>query len=154
MMAVKKNAPLIETFEHFFELIPFCPEVEIGLGIPRNPIHLVRINNRVRCVEINNPTLDVTDALSQVVYQQKNLLLNLNGYIFKKNSPSCGLKNVNVLVDNLIQQDGTGIFAKELTTRYPLLPVEEEHRLENISIRRNFYATIHDISSVETFSLL
>ncbi len=138
----KRHALIVDIFSRFFELQGFCPEVEIGLGIPRTPILLVKKNDQIRCIEVDHAKRDVTQALIDIAHYQKNNFLKLSGYIFKENSPSCGLHNVKVLVENQIRLDGTGIFASEITKIIPYLPVEDEYRLENPDIRKMFIENI------------
>ncbi len=138
----KKHTQIIDIFSRFSELYGFCPEVEIGLGIPRTPIQLVKKNDQVRCIEMNHPKRDVTQELSEIAYSQKASFQKLSGYIFKKNSPSCGLSKVKMFVDDQVRLEETGIFSQEITKIYPLLPVEEEHRLENLTIRKKFIESV------------
>ncbi len=138
----KKHSLIIDIFSRFCEFHSFCPEVEIGLGIPRTPIQLVKQNGQIRCIEIENTKRDVTQALTEIAEHQKNNILKLSGYIFKGNSPSCGPHNVKILVDNQTRLDGTGIFAKEIIKMLPLLPVADELRLEDTKIRKKFIERI------------
>ncbi len=138
----KKHVQIVAIFSRFSELQGFCPEVEIGLGITRTPVQLVKKNNQVRCIEIENSKRDVTQALTEIAHYQKNSLLKLSGYIFKKNSPSCGLHNVEILVDNQIRHEETGIFSNEIKKMIPCLPVEDEYRLENSEIRKKFIESV------------
>ena len=59
----KRDAYINGTLTHYFDFRPCCPEVAIGLGIPRPTIHLVKMNNEIRCVGVKDPELDVTDRL-------------------------------------------------------------------------------------------
>ncbi|MDD1636108.1 MAG: DUF523 and DUF1722 domain-containing protein [Methylococcaceae bacterium] len=121
----KRDAYIVGTLSEYFEFHPFCPEVAIGLGIPRPTIHLVKIDNATRCVGIKDPTLDVTDRLRDYAEQQKDSHAELCGYILKKDSPSCGMERVKVYAGNQPHRNGFGIYAQEMMRNNPLLPVEE-----------------------------
>lgn len=127
-----------------FSFTPICPEVGIGLGIPRKPIRLVGDPNNPRAVGSDNADLDVTDKLKQYAERTQPLRKNISGYIFIKGSPSCGLFRVKVYNDKGIpQQDqGRGIYARMVTDENPLLPVEESGRLEDPVLRENFITRV------------
>ncbi len=139
----KSNTTIIGTLGHYFEFHPFCPEVGIGLGIPRTPIHLVNKNNDIRCIDTENPEKDLTDSLRNYAFQQKQLHQNLFGYILKNDSPSCGMEKVKVYENSTPHRKGTGIYAKEMMRITPLLPVENEGRLDDPLLRGNFIQRVH-----------
>ena len=92
----KRDSYITGTLSEYFDFHPFCPEVEIGLGTPRPTIHLVKIDNAIRCVGIKDPEMDVTERLRNRAEYQKDLHADLCGYILKKDSPSCGMERVKV----------------------------------------------------------
>ena len=92
----KKNSYVTDTLSDYFEFTPFCPEVSIGLGIPRETIRLVTVDDDIRCVGTKSPDLDVTEELYQCAEEQKDWIAELSGYILKKDSPSCGMERVKV----------------------------------------------------------
>ena len=139
----KRNTYIIDTLGRYFDFQPFCPEVEIGLGIPRTPIYLVKKNNEVRCVDTKNPKKDLTDSLRGYARQQENTFQNLCGYILKKGSPSCGMEKVKVHENNTYRREGIGIYAKEMMRINPLLPVEEEGRLGDSQLLENFIQRVY-----------
>jgi uncharacterized protein YbgA (DUF1722 family)/uncharacterized protein YbbK (DUF523 family) len=122
-----------------FDLVPTCPEVAIGLGVPRAPIRLVRMAGGVRVRGVRDAALDVTDALDAEAARVSGEQPNLCGYVLKKNSPSCGMECVKVHTE-AGRPDGraSGAFAAGLMARRPLLPVEEEGRLNDPALRENF----------------
>jgi len=128
----------------FFEFVPSCPEAGAGMGIPRPPIRLVGDPAAPRAVRVEDSSIDFTDALKQYSAQRIPELQDLCGYIFIKNSPSCGLFRVKVYRDNGTPQmeSGRGIFANELTRAMPLLPVEEDGRLQDPVLRENFITRV------------
>ncbi|MCX4025016.1 DUF1722 domain-containing protein [Endozoicomonas sp. SM1973] len=125
--------------EHF-QFEPVCPEVGIGLGIPREPIRLVGDITNPRAVKTHHPEEDVTAALVEFSQHKVQQLAHLSGYILMQKSPSCGMERVKVYASNgyALPGGGVGVFAKALMKAYPLLPVEEEGRLHDPVIRENF----------------
>ena len=123
-----------------FELRPFCPEVAIGLGTPRKPIRLAGDPAAPRAVGTVDHTLDVTHALQQYADDVSVLCEELCGFIFMQKSPSCGMERVKVYEPNghPAPATGRGIFAARLMQANPLLPVEEEGRLNDPVLRENF----------------
>lgn len=136
----KHNAYITRTLGEFFSFEAFCPEVTIGLGTPREPIRLVTSaeEGSVRCVGTRDATLDVTDALTQCGDAQSGWVAGVYGYIFKKDSPSCGMERVKVYTKSSARRDGTGLFATRIMNNFPNLPVEEEGRLGDARLRENF----------------
>lgn len=124
----------------YFNFKSFCPEMGIGLGVPRKPIRLVGDPRNPRAVGSDNPDMDVTDKLQ--AYGEKTLpnLKDICGYIFMKGSPSCGVFRVKVHRENGMpnQNPGSGIFASVIMENYPLLPVEEAGRLTDPVLKENF----------------
>jgi uncharacterized protein YbgA (DUF1722 family)/uncharacterized protein YbbK (DUF523 family) len=140
----KRDAYINGTLSYYFDFMPFCPEVAIGLGIPRATIHLVKMNDEVRCVGVKDPELDVTDRLAEVGTQQKNNQSELCGYILKKDSPSCGMERVKVYSGKHQPiREGVGIYAQAMMRNNPLLPVEEEGRLGDPGLRENFIQRVY-----------
>ncbi|WPP00675.1 DUF523 and DUF1722 domain-containing protein [Pseudomonas sp. HR96] len=129
--------------EHF-DFIRVCPEVAIGLGIPREPIRLVGEPNQPRAVGTVHAERDVTDALAQYGAHMAGQLDDICGYIFMQKSPSCGLERVKVYRDNGAPQadGGRGIYAQAFCAAYPDLPVEEEGRLNDPVLRENFLVRV------------
>lgn len=136
----KNHSFISQTLSEYFSFLPFCPEVSIGLGIPRETIRLVRFekDGAVHCVGSKNPKLDVTDQLSEVGKAQHHWLKDLSGYIFKKDSPSCGMERVKIYYGTAPDKSGVGLYAKEVLDAFPNLPTEEEGRLGDVHLRENF----------------
>ncbi|MGH7820265.1 MAG: DUF523 domain-containing protein [Candidatus Binatia bacterium] len=136
-----KREPIVaDVLARLVRLVPVCPEVEIGLGTPREPIRLEREGGGVRLVGIVSRR-DLTRAMDD--YSRRKLdelsLLGLSGYILKKSSPSCGADRVPV-TDSRGSAVGyaAGRFAAALRDRWPLLPIEEEDRLADATTLRSF----------------
>jgi uncharacterized protein YbgA (DUF1722 family)/uncharacterized protein YbbK (DUF523 family) len=134
----KKNSYVTGVLKDYFDFLPFCPEVEIGLSIPREPIRLVAVGDEVLCKGTKNSELDVTDQLYDIADKQKMWHQELCGYILKKDSPSCGMERVKIYSDGMPTKKGVGIYASRLMKNFPCLPVEEEGRLEDAHLRENF----------------
>lgn len=142
----KRNAYITGVLQNYFDFISFCPEVEIGLGIPREPIRLVSIAGDIRCQGTKNSTLDVTDKLQAIADKQKSWHRQLCGYILKKDSPSCGMERVKIYSKGAPSREGVGLYAKTLLQNFPFLPVEEEGRLEDPALRENFIQRVYTYS--------
>jgi uncharacterized protein YbgA (DUF1722 family)/uncharacterized protein YbbK (DUF523 family) len=136
-----------EVLAQRFEFVPVCPEMGIGMGAPREPIHLVGAlhEDAVRAVGTRNPDLDVTGPLAQYGRAKAAELDNLCGYIFMGRSPSCGLGGIKVYHanGNPVGRSTRGIYAREFTALHPLLPVEEEGRLRDAQLCENFVARVY-----------
>jgi uncharacterized protein YbgA (DUF1722 family)/uncharacterized protein YbbK (DUF523 family) len=136
----KRDAFLVDTFGEFVEWVPVCPELEVGMGLPREPIRLLRSGAGIRLVGVKSAT-DHTDSMTRYSARRAEKLAreNLDGYILKKDSPSCGMERVKVYDPNgSPARSGRGLFAEALIARFPLLPVEEEGRLSDPRLRDNF----------------
>lgn len=133
------NEYITETLGPVFDFMPLCPEVAIGMGIPRPPIRLVRQGSEVRALGVDDPTLDVTEPLAGYADQVAPKLGRVSGYILKKNSPSCGMARVKLYSTRGTPADkATGIYAGRLMEQCPELPFEEEGRLMDPVWRENF----------------
>ena len=123
----------------WFEYVAFCPEALAGLGIPRPPIRLAGEPDAPRAVRVGDDSVDVTEALEATARQVVPRLAALRGYIFKRASPSCGMERVKVYqAPGRAPRMGRGIFAHAVMAAYPLLPCEEEGRLNDPSLRESF----------------
>jgi uncharacterized protein YbbK (DUF523 family)/uncharacterized protein YbgA (DUF1722 family) len=142
----KRDALLLETLSHV-EWVSFCPEVEAGMGVPREPIRLERraARGELRVVAPKSGT-DWTEALTQTARRHVRALasMDLSGYVLKSRSPSCGLHRVAVWRPGTQPvRDGTGVFAAALREAMPLLPLEEEGRLTDRRLRQHFLDRVH-----------
>ncbi len=135
----KHNDYLTKTLARYFELIPFCPEVAIGLGVPRPPIRLVSNGGQVRALGVADASLDVTGDLLEYGRTVASQLSDVSGYIFKRASPSCGMERVKIYSSEGMPVDsGAGLYAQTIMQALPLLPAEEEGRLMDPVLRENF----------------
>ena len=140
----KRDGFLASELGRFVEWLPVCPEVEVGMGIPRPSVRLVRDGDDVRMLE-NKTDRDHTRAMR--AYARRRVAeiaeLDLCGYVLKKDSPSCGMERVKVYrAGTPAVRDGRGLFAEALLAALPSLPVEEEGRLNDAPLRENFIERI------------
>jgi uncharacterized protein YbgA (DUF1722 family)/uncharacterized protein YbbK (DUF523 family) len=134
---------LTDTLGKYVEFVPVCPEVEYGLGVPREAMRLVGEPAQPRLVTVRtriDHTRGMTDwAVKRVQELERE---NLCGFIFKSKSPSSGMERVKVYNDNVPGSSpvprGVGIFARIFMAHFPLLPVEDEGRLHDLQLRENF----------------
>ncbi len=136
--ADKLHGFVAQTLAQWVELIPVCPEVEIGMGVPRPPIQVVEANGRLRAVGVDNPGLDVTREMNRFGRSMARQLVNIDGYIFKARSPSCGVSSTPLRRQDGGWKRGAGLFAARIMHHLPLLPVVEESALESPEQRLNF----------------
>jgi uncharacterized protein YbgA (DUF1722 family)/uncharacterized protein YbbK (DUF523 family) len=141
----KHDAFINGTLSRYFEFIPVCPEVAIGLGTPREPIHLMREDDGgIRVVGTRTPGHDVTEALSEFGHRMAAELPALDGYILKRASPSCGMERVKTYTPDghPAGKDGVGAYTQALQTELPQMPMEEEGRLGDPGLRENFVTRV------------
>ena len=140
----KRDRFLKDVLSRYVEWVPVCPEVEAGFGVPREPIRLVRSVGQPRIMTVKTAT-DHTATMQRFSTQRIRELaaLNLCGYVFKSNSPSCGMERVRVYsTHGMPTRNGIGIFARAFMAHFPLTPVEEEGRLNDPAIREHFIERI------------
>lgn len=136
----KRDQFLTDVLGRYVEWVPVCPEVEAGLGTPREAMRLVGDARRPRLITIKSGR-DQTEALETMTVERLDTLcdLDLSGYVFKKDSPSCGIERVRLYNQHgMPSRQGVGLFAAAFMRRFPLIPVEEEGRLCDPVLRDNF----------------
>jgi uncharacterized protein YbgA (DUF1722 family)/uncharacterized protein YbbK (DUF523 family) len=136
----KRDRYLTDVLSPYFEWVPVCPEVEVGMSTPRPAVRLVRRGDEVRMLEPESGK-DWTRAMQSWARKRLRGLaaLELCGYVLKANSPSCGMERVRLYgATGMPARSGTGIFAAELLRRFSALPVEEEGRLHDARLRESF----------------
>ena len=129
----------------FFDIHTVCPEVEMGLGIPREVIQLRDFDGEIRLVFSKNPEKEITHSMREFSERKVKTLPPLDGYIFKKDSPSCGVLKVPVKNNRtgMRRRNGIGIFARAFKDQYPEIPTEDEGRLNDKAIRENFLERVY-----------
>lgn len=137
--ACKTSLIVVEQLAAIFTLVPVCPEVEAGLGVPRPPVQLSGDLITPRMTGRDQPTLDVTAQILEYTRRKLASLTHLDGYVFKSRSPSCGLDSTPVFIDGRCVTDtGRGVFAREFCKQFPELPVIEDSALESAQQLRAF----------------
>jgi uncharacterized protein YbgA (DUF1722 family)/uncharacterized protein YbbK (DUF523 family) len=150
----KRDAFLTETLAPFVEWVPVCPEVELGLGVPRDTLRLVGDGRAPRLV-VERTGEDLTASMQRFARGRLDELapLDLDGYILKRASPSCGLFRVRVYGGTGVPgAAGRGLFAGALVDRFPALPVEEEGRLNDPALRENFIERVFAMARWRAFA--
>jgi uncharacterized protein YbgA (DUF1722 family)/uncharacterized protein YbbK (DUF523 family) len=140
----KQDAVVKNQLGRIFEWVPTCPEVEIGMGIPRETVQLTGNPMAPRMVGTTTAT-DWTRRMNRYSKKRSSELgrMNVCGYIFKSKSPSCGIARIKILSNNgKTQSKGRGMFADSFMQKYPLIPVEDEDRLHDARVRENFITRV------------
>ena len=135
----KRDSFLIEALGQHVEWVPVCPEAELGLGTPREPMRLVGGLQAPRLITVSTG-VDHTDAMNRFARQRVRQLeaLDLSGYVFKADSPSCGITQVPLFNQGIETHDAVGLFARAFIEHFPRMPVEEESRLHDPQSAKNF----------------
>jgi uncharacterized protein YbbK (DUF523 family) len=131
---------LRDTLGQYVEWVPVCPEVESGLGVPREPMRLVGDPEAPRLVTVRTQK-DLTDRMLEFAQRRARELEgeNLCGFVFKSGSPSSGMTHIKVYDDSGVpRRAGVGLFARVLMQHFPLVPVEDDGRLHDPGLRENF----------------
>jgi uncharacterized protein YbgA (DUF1722 family)/uncharacterized protein YbbK (DUF523 family) len=153
--AVRYNAQTKAANQHVraimdnFEMRAFCPEMGAGMGVPRPPIHLVGEEDSVRALDVDTHENDFTEKIAAYAETVLKLAPDLCGYILVKGSPSCGYERVKRYAESghHIKADQRGIFASALGHLDPLMPLEDDGRLNDPGLRESFITrayTYHD----------
>ena len=140
----QRDRYLINTLGQYIDYVPVCPEVECGLGTPREAMRLVGNPESPRLVT-RKTGVDHTEKMIRWAKKRVKKLEKeeLCGFIFKSKSPSSGMSRVKVYNDQgMPAQTGVGMFARVFMDHFPLIPVEEDGRLHDPGIRENFIERI------------
>ena len=140
----KRSVFCDEELRRHVELVPYCPEVGIGLGVPRPTIRLQGNIENPQAV-IPKTGDDVTQRLADFASQRQRQFVQLSGYVLCAKSPSCGMERVRVYKagSNENAKDGVGIFTRRLQEMFPALPMEEDGRLNDPLLRENFVLRVY-----------
>ena len=141
----KRDSFLVSELGRHVEWVPVCPELEVGMGVPREPVRLVRFDRSapddVRMVGVGSGR-DWTEEMRAFARHKVELLdhLYLSGYVLKSKSPSCGMERVKIYPISVRgpAKEDRGLFAAALMEHFPLLPMEDESRLSDPMLRENF----------------
>ncbi|MBN1678527.1 MAG: DUF523 and DUF1722 domain-containing protein [Candidatus Thermoplasmatota archaeon] len=130
----------VGTLRRFVEFTAVCPELEIGLGVPRNPVRVVDAKGSLRLVQ-QGTERDVTEDMMRYADGLLSGLQPVDGFILKSRSPSCGIKDTRIypgMEKVAAMRTSAGIFGAEVLRRFPSLAIEDEGRLINDRIRDHF----------------
>ena len=142
----KRDTLLADTLSQRVDWVPVCPEVEAGLGVPREPMRLEGTAALPRLVT-STSGVDHTAAMHRFSARRLRELerLDLSGFVLKARSPSCGIGMVPLVnVQGIETREGIGLFAQALIAHFPLLPVEDEDRLHDPQILKDFLKRVSD----------
>lgn len=142
------KSSIVEKLKDYAEFLPVCPEVGIGLGVPRDPIRVVDSGEQLELFQPSTGKI-FTDEMKQFSESFLESISDVDGFILKNKSPSCGVKAINIypsFKDSRPRKDGTGLFAANVSKYFPKLPLEDEGRLRNLGIRENFLTRIFTLA--------
>lgn len=140
----KRDLFITDILGVYFSFVPVCPEIDIGMGVPRESVRLVGAEDSPKMLGARS-NKDWTHKMNRYAIQKVKKIdkQKLRGFILKKDSPSCGMERVRVYNDKgMAVRNGRGLFAKQLLDKNPLLPVEEEGRLNDPNLRDNFIVRV------------
>ncbi len=140
----KQSRYCIDTLSQVFNYTKVCPEMAIGMGTPRPTIRLVEKADKGIClVETKDADKDYTQPMKEYAYSCANIIRAVSGFILAKGSPSCGPFRVKIYSEAGNPLDaGKGIFANIVSKIDPLLPIEDEGRLNDLPIRDCFLTRV------------
>lgn len=141
----KQDRYVREILGNYFEYVPVCPEMEVGMGVPRETVALYGTLEEPKMIS-KKSKIDWTERMNRYLKDRINQLTHdeLSGYIFKSKSPSCGIARVPVFseTDRSKAMHGAGMFANAFIKNFPLVPIEDEGRLNDAKIRENFIVRV------------
>jgi uncharacterized protein YbgA (DUF1722 family)/uncharacterized protein YbbK (DUF523 family) len=139
----------VEKLKPYVQFIPVCPEIEVGLGVPRDPVRLVLRDRDLRLIQPSTGK-DVTDKMQEFSQKFLSSLKDVDGFILKSASPSSGIKNVKIYPTSERSASiakGDGLFGGMVLKKYPNLAIEDERRLLNPRINEQFLVKLYTIAS-------
>ena len=147
------NDKVIQSLKDYVDIQTVCPELAIGLSIPREPIRIEmnKENEEYRLVDYNSKN-DYTNQMTEFSEEFINGLDDIDGFILKSRSPTCGLKDAKVYYRGnkcSIRSNENGFFLQKIIDKYDYLPIENEGRLKNYNIRDNFFNRIFFINNLK-----
>jgi uncharacterized protein YbgA (DUF1722 family)/uncharacterized protein YbbK (DUF523 family) len=139
----------VEKLKPYVDFVPICPEVEIGLGVPRDPTRIVLVDGGKRLLQPATG-LDFTDKMKKFSESFLNSLDAVDGFILKSGSPSSGFKNVKRYpsIEKVVSiGKGPGFFGESVLQKFPNLAIEDERRLLNPRIKEHFLTKLFTLAS-------
>jgi len=144
------NSETVEALKKHVEFIPICPEVEIGLGIPRQPIRVIEQKGEIKLIQPSSG-LDVTGKMQDFCRKYLDDIKAVDGFLLKSRSPSCGIKDVKFYAgpDHPVPLGkARGLFGQAMLERFSDHAIEDEARLENFSIREHFFTKLFALADL------
>lgn len=138
----------IDRLKKYVEFLPVCPEMEIGLGVPRDPLRLVLVDGKVEMFQPNTEKW-VTESMERFCSRHLEQPVLYDGFILKNRSPSCGIFDVKIFQGtskSAGSRKGNGMFGEAIRRRFENYPVEDEGRLNNLYIREHFLTVLYAIA--------
>jgi len=147
------NDKIIKELKNHIDMQTICPEVSIGLPTPRTPIRIEKHKerNEYKLIDYDSQN-DYTNQMTEFANEFVKNLDDVDGFILKSKSPTCGIKDVKIYYQGnkcSIQSNGSGFFSQKIIDKYSYLPIENEGRLKNYSIRDNFFTKIFLINNLK-----
>ncbi len=143
----KQSSYVNKELVDYFEFVSICPEVGMGLPVPRPTIRLITNEERIALVDTKDYTRDHTDGMMRFTREKVAEIKDTEmcGYIVCAKSPSCGMERVKVYGNGHASTDGIGLYTKHLMEQMPWLPVEEDGRLNDPVLKENFISRIYSL---------
>ncbi len=149
------SSPVVKKFIGSFDFIPVCPEVEIGLGIPRKPLRLIDRKGEIRMIQ-HETEADFTSEITDFSDNFLSSLKSIDGFILKDRSPSCGIKDVKIYPPGdkkqPISSKGSGLFGEKAVSKFGSLAIETEGRLNDSAIRDHFLTKLYALARFREIS--
>ncbi|MBD3291227.1 DUF1722 domain-containing protein [candidate division KSB1 bacterium] len=149
------SSDVVDKLKEHVDFRTVCPEVEIGLGVPRDPIRIVAVSEADLRLKQPATERDVSDDMNRFADSFLNSVPEADGFILKNRSPSCGIGDVKVYpgTGKVTPQSRTkGFFGAKVWEKFPMLPIEDEGRLMNFKIRENFFTKLFTLSKFKDVS--
>ena len=142
----KRSGYVAQYLAEVFEMQPVCPEVGIGMPVPRPAIRVVESEGGKHALrDSKDNSIDYTEKLDAFYAKKSAQIAHLDGFIFCGKSPTCGTERIKVYDDkgNLQHRKGIGMFAQQVKEQYPHLPIEEDGRLNDQGLRESFITKVY-----------
>lgn len=144
-----ENNVFIENLRNYVDFITVCPETDLGLPIPRDTLRIVQKDDKLKLV-VSKTGQDVTEKLDEFAEEFLKNLEDVDGFIFKNKSPTCGVKDAKIYTaidKGAAIRRGKGVFVQKITNKYPNIIIEDEGRLTNFKIKEHFLTRIFVLAS-------
>ena len=141
------NDDFVEKLKHYIDYIDFCPEFDIGLGVPRPRIIIKQDNEQKKLIQPDTGK-DLTEIMNEYASKVLQKLKDIDGFVLKAKSPSCGVSSAKLYKNEAVIGKTDGFFACAIKKTFPYLPIEDEGRLRDDKIRKHFLTKIFAFSDL------